>query len=86
MLVVAFVVLSVARCCCQREIGSLPSDDEVERLESEAAVKAFREIWSSLHGSKEKNKPMCIFSIFRSLLSRKEVSKSNKKANKNKAI
>lgn len=43
VLVVAFVVLSVARCCCQREIGSLPSDDEVERLESEAAVKAFRE-------------------------------------------
>jgi len=83
VLVVAFVVLSVARCCCQREIGSLPSDDEVERLESEAAVKAFRKIWSSLHGSKEKNKPMC---IFRSLLSRKEVSKSNKKANKNKAI
>jgi len=43
VLVVAFVTLSVARCCCQREVGSLPTVDEVERLESEAAVKAFRE-------------------------------------------
>ena len=42
VLVVAFLFLSVVRCLCQQEIG-LPSDDEVERLESEAAVKAFRE-------------------------------------------
>ena len=42
-LVIAFVVLSVQRCCFQREIGSLPSPYTYQMLESEAAVEAFKE-------------------------------------------
>ena len=41
--VVAFVVFSVQRCCFQREIGSLPSPYKYQKLESEAAVGAFKE-------------------------------------------
>lgn len=42
-LVLAFVVVSVQRCCYQREIGSLPSPYQYQMLESEAAVEAFKE-------------------------------------------
>lgn len=42
-LIMAFVVLSVQRCCFQREIGSLPSLYEYQKLESEAAVDSFNE-------------------------------------------
>ncbi|KAL9964143.1 hypothetical protein ACROYT_G027734 [Oculina patagonica] len=42
-LIMVFVVLSVQRCCFQREIGSLPNPYEYQKLESEAAVDAFKE-------------------------------------------
>ncbi|KAJ7392857.1 cation channel [Desmophyllum pertusum] len=42
-LITALVVVSVQRCCFQREIGSLPSPYTYQRLESEAAVDAFKE-------------------------------------------
>jgi len=35
-LVTAFVILSVQRCCFQREIGSLPSSYQYQKLECEA--------------------------------------------------
>lgn len=42
-LVTAFVILSVQRCCFQREIDSLPSSYQYQKLECEAAVDAFKE-------------------------------------------
>ena len=41
-LLAAFVVVSVQRCCFQREFGSLPSPYQYQKLESEAAVAAFQ--------------------------------------------
>ena len=41
-LLTAFVVVSVQRCCYQREFGTLPSPYQYEKLESEAAVEAFK--------------------------------------------
>ena len=41
-LIVAFVAVSVQRCCFQGEIGSLPSPYQYQKLESEAAVEAFK--------------------------------------------
>ena len=41
-LIVAFVVVSVQRCCFEREIGSLPSPYQYQKLEAEAAVEAFK--------------------------------------------
>ena len=34
--------MSVQRCCFQREIGSLPSPYQYQKLEAEAAVEAFK--------------------------------------------
>lgn len=42
-LIVAFVVVSVYRCCFQPEFGSLPSPKQYQVLEAEAAVEAFKE-------------------------------------------
>ena len=42
-LATAFVVLSVRRCCFQREIGSLPSPYQYQKLECEAAIDTFKE-------------------------------------------
>lgn len=42
-LIVAFVSVSVYRCCFQREFGSLPSPYQYQKLESDAAVQAFKE-------------------------------------------
>ena len=42
-LATAFVVLSVQRCCFQREIGSLPSPYQYQKLECEAAIDTFKE-------------------------------------------
>ena len=42
-LATAFVVLSVRRCCFQREIGSLPSPYQYQKLECEAAIETFKE-------------------------------------------
>ncbi|KAJ7324052.1 cation channel [Desmophyllum pertusum] len=42
-LITALVAISVQRCCFQREIGSLPSPYTYQKLESEAAVDAFKE-------------------------------------------
>ncbi|PFX28027.1 hypothetical protein AWC38_SpisGene7251 [Stylophora pistillata] len=39
----AFLVISIQRCCFQREIGSLPSPFTYKILEAEAAVEAFKE-------------------------------------------
>ena len=41
--VLGFVFLVVYRCCYQYEVGSLPRPYEYHKLESEAAVKAFKE-------------------------------------------
>ena len=41
-LIIAFVVVSVQRCCFQKEVGSLPSPYTYQMLESEAAVEAFK--------------------------------------------
>lgn len=41
-LILAFVAVSVQRCCFQREIGSLPSPYQYQKLEAEAAVEAFK--------------------------------------------
>lgn len=41
-LIIGFIVVSVQRCCFQREIGSLPSPYTYQKLESEAAVEAFK--------------------------------------------
>lgn len=60
-LVVAFMVLSVQRCCFQREIGSLPSPYEYQKLECEAAVDTFKEntekLAQGLH--KERDEQTC---------------------------
>ncbi|KAJ7324054.1 cation channel [Desmophyllum pertusum] len=42
-LITALVAISVQRCCFQQEIGSLPSPYAYQKLESEAAVDAFKE-------------------------------------------
>ena len=42
-LIVAFVAVSVYRCCFQPEFGSLPSPYQYQILEAEAAVQAFKE-------------------------------------------
>ena len=41
-LLTGFVVVSVQRCCYQREFGTLPSSYQYKKLESEAAVQAFK--------------------------------------------
>ncbi|KAM7448045.1 cation channel [Porites harrisoni] len=41
-LLTGFVVVSVQRCCYQREFGTLPSPYQYKKLESEAAVEAFK--------------------------------------------
>ena len=41
-LIIAFVAVSVQRCCFQKEIGSLPSPYTYQKLEAEAAVEAFK--------------------------------------------
>ena len=38
----AFVVVSVQQCCYQREFGTSPSPYQYKKLESEAAVEAFK--------------------------------------------
>lgn len=40
--ILTFVSLAIYRCCCQNEVGSLPTPDEYEKLESAAAVRAFK--------------------------------------------
>lgn len=42
LVIFAFVLLLIYRCCCQNEVGSLPSPYEYHKLESDAAVKAFK--------------------------------------------
>ena len=41
-LLTAFVVVSVQQCCYQREFGTSPSPYQYKKLESEAAVEAFK--------------------------------------------
>ena len=41
-LLTAFVVVSVQRCCYQHQFGTLPSPYQYKKLESEAAVEAFK--------------------------------------------
>ncbi|KAK2573657.1 Calcium homeostasis modulator protein 6 [Acropora cervicornis] len=65
-LIVAFVVVSVYRCCFQPEFGSLPSPNQYQILEAEAAVQAFKENMEKLARGQGKRRADMYFATMNS--------------------
>ena len=60
-MILAFVILLIYRSCFQREIGSLPSPYQYQKMESDAAVEAFKQNMEKLAEEQGKHKADLLF-------------------------